>query len=411
MAAGGTSAAPLGVATASLDEIPVAVTRLSDRVALFHTADGQEPTMIVAIQSERGIVVVDTERSPTFTAAIREAVEAEMSGEIRYLINTHGHGDHVAGNQVFADATIIAHENAVADMQQAGTSVQRWLQQLQPAIEVWRTQYETLEPGSEEAVALAARIAYHEQWLAGLGPEEFELTLPDLTFNDRLTLDLGDLALELIWFGRAHTGGDILVYCPEESLLLVGDLFYSEGFPYVDSERVPYLGRWRETLTEIMSREEGINRIVTGHEDELPLSHLEAIAEFVAEQEALFEGRKSALFAFRDLRETEGVEVALSKLKQMNAQPDTYYVLHPELDTYAYRLMLAEELDDALMIFTVLADMFPESDVAYDSLGEVYVRLGKTEAAIAAFERSLELNPENRNAAERLRVLKEGGGV
>jgi len=74
--------------------------------------------------------------------------------------------------------------------------------------------------------------------------------------------------------------------------------------------------------------------------------------------------------------------------------------------SYAFRLMLAEELDEAHMMFMVLAELFPESDVAFDSLGEIYVRLGNTEAAIAAFEQSLDLNPDNRNAAERLKVLK-----
>ena len=64
------------------------------------------------------------------------------------------------------------------------------------------------------------------------------------------------------------------------------------------------------------------------------------------------------------------------------------------------------QLDDALAIFLVLAELFPESDVAFDSLGEVYQRLGDNAAAIASFEKALELNPENGNAAEKLRELK-----
>jgi len=386
-------------------DVAVTVTRLSDRVAVFQTTAGSEPTNAIAIRSQAGIVVVDTERSPAFAAAIRRAIEAEFPGEIAYLVDTHGHADHTYGNQVFADATIIAHENAVADMEAAAERREGLVRQLRAGIAGATRRYEAQEEGSEAAVALAQTISYYEQWANGL-ESGFALTLPDSTFSDTMSMDLGDLTLELVWFGNAHTHGDILIYCPEERLLLVGDLFYSEGFPYIDSERVPYLSRWHETLDRLLQREEGITHVVTGHELSLPLSHLDSTRTFIAEQQARFAGRESALDAFRSLYEAEGAVVALERLRAMNAQPDRYYVLHPEFDTFAYRLMLADELDDARAMFLVLAQLFPESDVAFDSLGEVYQRLGDKEAAIASFERALELNPENANAAEKLSELK-----
>jgi len=386
-------------------DVAVTVTRLSDRVAVFRTSAGSEPTNAIAIRSQKGIVVVDTERSPTFAAAIRSAIEAEFPGEITYLIDTHGHADHTNGNQVFADATIIAHENAVADMEAAAERREGLVRQLRAGIAGATRRYEAQEEGSEAAVALAQTISYYEHWVTGL-ESGFVLTLPDSTFSDTMRLDLGDLTLELVWFGNAHTHGDILIYCPEERLLLVGDLFHSQGFPYIDSERVPYLSRWHETLDRLLQREGGITHVVTGHEVSLSLAHLDSTRTFVAEQQTRFAGRESALDVFRGLYEAEGADVALERLREMNGQPDRYYVLYPELDTYAYRLMLADQLDDALAIFLVLAELFPESDVAFDSLGEVYMRLGDNEAAIASFEKALELNPENGNAAEKLRELK-----
>jgi glyoxylase-like metal-dependent hydrolase (beta-lactamase superfamily II) len=386
-------------------DVAVTVTRLSDRVAVFRTSAGSEPTNAIAIRSQKGIVVVDTERSPTFAAAIRRAIENEFSGEIAYLIDTHGHADHTYGNQVFADATIIAHENAPADIEAAAERREGLVRQLRAGIAGATRRYESLEQDSEAAVGLAQTISYYEQWANGL-ESGFVLTLPDSTFSDTMSLDLGDLTLELVWFGNAHTNGDILIYCPEEQLLLVGDLFYSGGFPYIDSERVPYLPRWHATLDRLLQRKEGITHVVTGHELSLPLSRLDSTRTFIAEQQTRFAGRGSALDVFRGLYEAQGTEVALERLREMNGQPDRYYVLHPEFDTYAYRLMLADELDDARAMFLVLAELFPESDVAFDSLGEVYMRLGDNEAAIASFEKALELNPENGNAAEKLRELK-----
>jgi glyoxylase-like metal-dependent hydrolase (beta-lactamase superfamily II) len=386
-------------------DVAVTVTRLSDRVAVFRTSAGSEPTDVIAIRSQAGIVVVDTERSPTFAAAIRRAIEAEFPGEIAYLIDTHGHADHTYGNQVFADATIIAHENALADIEAAAERREGLVGQLRAGIAGARRQYEAQEENSEAALALAQRISYYEQWATGL-ESGFVLTLPDSTFSDTMSMDLGDLTLELVWFGNAHTHGDILVYCPEEQLLLVGDLFYSGGFPYIDSERIPYLPRWYETLDQLLQREEGITHVVTGHEVSLSLAHLDSTRTFIAEQLARFAGRESALDVFRGVYEAEGAAVALERLRAMHGEPDRYYVLHAELDTYAYRLMLADELDDALAMFLVLAELFPESDIAFDSLGEVYIRLGNNDAAITSFEKALELNPENGNAAEKLSELK-----
>jgi tetratricopeptide (TPR) repeat protein len=224
-------------------------------------------------------------------------------------------------------------------------------------------------------------------------------------FRDHLLLDLGDLHLELAWFGRAHTRGDIVVYCPEERLLLVGDLLHSEGFPYIDTERVAYLDRWSEVLSGFRGREEGLEHVVTGHEISLSLSHLDSTIAFIAEQQDYFANKESALSVFRIVQEQSGLDAALQRLRGMHDHPEQYFVLHPELDQYAYRMMLAGELHDALAIFLVLAELFPESDVAFDSLGEVHVRLENSGAAITSFRRALELNPENGNAARRLGEL------
>ncbi len=388
------------------EEIAVTRDRLSERVAVFTTAAGGEATNIIALRTERGMVVVDTERSPSFTAAIRKAIEEEFSDDFHFLINTHGHGDHTYGNQVFQEATILAHENTVSEMEEAVGRVEGTVGQISAMIPRWRSQLESLEEGSEQAAGLAGTILYYEQMVTGLA-DGFTAAYPTMTFADRMSLDLGDLTLELVWYGRAHSSSDILIYCPEEQLLLTGDLFYTGGMPsYIDSERIPYLPRWHEIIGSFLGREEGITHIVGGHGEYLPLANLEDTLAFITGQQELYDGRQSALTTFRKIHESEGVEAGLTRLRAMFADPDHFYTLRPELDTYAYRLMLDEKLDEALKIFLAFAELWPESDISWDSLGEVYLRLEQKEKAIEAFEKSLNLNPENNNAIQRLAQLK-----
>ncbi|MFC1499553.1 MBL fold metallo-hydrolase [Candidatus Zixiibacteriota bacterium] len=399
-------AIPAAVSAQSTHDMGVTRNRLSDRVAVFQTAAGSEPTSIIALQSEQGIVVIDTERSPRFTSDIRAAIEEEFTGDFIYLINTHGHGDHTYGNQVFSEATIIAHENCVAEMEEAADRIDGTVGQISAMLPRWKNQVESLEAGSDEAESLAGMISYYEQMVSGF-TDGFTVSLPNLTFHDHMTLNLGDLTLELTWHGHAHSSSDILIYCPEEQLLLTGDLFYTGGLPtYIDSERIPYLSRWHEIIDALMKRDEGIAHIVTGHEESLPISSLGETLTFIAQQRDLYAGRESALNTFRDVHLGKGVEAGLDRLREMHADSTHFYALRPELDTYAYRLMLDEKLDEALKMFLLFAELWPESDISWDSLGEVYLRLEQKEKAIEAFEASLKLNPENRNAIQRLAQLK-----
>jgi tetratricopeptide (TPR) repeat protein len=67
--------------------------------------------------------------------------------------------------------------------------------------------------------------------------------------------------------------------------------------------------------------------------------------------------------------------------------------------------MRGGKTEEALKLFKLLADYFPDSSTAYDSLGEVYLALKNTKPAINSFQRSLELDPDNNNAKRRLAEL------
>ena len=87
----------------------VRIERISDRVLLAYWV-GTGRCNITAIQSEKGLVVVDTEMSPRIMAPIKDRIEKEFGrSDWAYVINTHAHIHHASGNSLFKDAVIVGH--------------------------------------------------------------------------------------------------------------------------------------------------------------------------------------------------------------------------------------------------------------------------------------------------------------
>jgi tetratricopeptide (TPR) repeat protein len=219
-------------------------------------------------------------------------------------------------------------------------------------------------------------------------------------------LALGDVSLQLYYYGTSHTNSDIIIHCPEEGLWMTGDLFAAGSDPYFDSERVPFFPRWITNIEMILETEDSTKCISPGHGDKISFDEIKRIQAFIEEAKDQFKGKESAFIGFKNVLDEKGLETGLKTLVEMKDQPDKYYVLHPEIDQYAYRMMLDGKVDESLAIFKVLAELFPDSDIAFDSLGEAYMRKENTEMAAASFEKSLELNPDNRNAQKKLKALQ-----
>ncbi len=385
--------------------LSVDVKRLSDRVAVFRIEGGY--SNVVAINSQKGMVVIDTEGSPTLAALLRKKITEVFGGKnFAYVINTHAHGDHSFGNQAFAEAVIAGHENCPKEMMARGERIKSTTASLKANLTQMKGRFEKMDKESPPAKNLARKIAYYEALIQGY-ENGFVLTPPSLTFSEGLMLDLGDLTLDLAYFGTSHSMSDIIIHCPQEGLWMTGDLFYPQGDLYIDSERVLELPRWTACLEKIIAAEKDTKYIVPGHEEFLTLDDLKKKLADVRAKQAEFAGKQSAFFAFKKAFEEKGLEDSLLVLKDLKAKPDQYYMLHPEIDQFAYRLMLKDKLDEALSIFKVLAELFPDSYLAFDSLGEVCLRKGDKEMAIQSFRKSLELNPRNDNAAQQLKSLQD----
>jgi tetratricopeptide (TPR) repeat protein len=86
--------------------------------------------------------------------------------------------------------------------------------------------------------------------------------------------------------------------------------------------------------------------------------------------------------------------------------PESWYLSNGEINGLGYRMLGDERFDDAVSVFELYVELFPDDANAYDSLGEAFMERGDTKPAIANYERSLELNPNNGNAVEMLTKLR-----
>jgi quinoprotein relay system zinc metallohydrolase 2 len=156
------------------------------------------------------VAVVDTGGSYAVGMALKEAIRAITRLPIRYVINTHGHPDHVFGNAAFLDA----------DPEHAGTPPQVVGHALLPRAIMSRS--ETYVRNLKKQLGAAA--------------EKSTLIAPDKTVSDRLTLDLGCQKLELRAWPRAHTDHDLTLFDAASGTLWTGDLLFIERTPSIDGD-------------------------------------------------------------------------------------------------------------------------------------------------------------------------------
>ncbi len=200
------------------------------------------------IINDDDVLVVDSHISPAAAAALIDELRSITDKPVRYVVNTHFHFDHAHGNQIYpADVQVIGHE-FTREMLANGGSVGRTYQRFQEA--------------------MASQPGYVE------GQEGMTPTPPSTTLSERMTLFRGGREIRLLFFGRGHTGGDVVVHLPTERVLISGDLllpgvpFMGDGFP----------ADWVETLEELKALTFDV--IIPGHgrpfSDRDKIDHLQA---------------------------------------------------------------------------------------------------------------------------------------
>lgn len=238
------------------------IEKISDRVIIVGSGSYYY-TSVIGIKTKKGLVAVDAGISPVMTARYRKIIEQEFErDDFIYLINTHGHYDHTTGNQTFSDIPIIAHANCKNDIVEFWNDTARTNRSVYNAEERLKGRQSKYDPGSEWWNFYESLLQQTSTLKESI-EDNFELTLPTLTFDDRLSLHLGDIKLQLIYFGKAHTTSDIMIYIPEEKVLFCGDLFDIGGKP--DFDETNKNKRWFEVMDWLLQPEMKIEKIIYGH--------------------------------------------------------------------------------------------------------------------------------------------------
>ena len=176
-----------------LSKVVIKVTKVAGNVYMLEGEGGN----IGASVGEDGIVIVDDQFAP-LADKIRAALKSVTDKPIRFVINTHYHGDHTGGNALFQkDSPIIAHDNVRKRLEAGGRA------------------------GNGGSVHFDAK------------PGEKD-ALPILTFDHDMTVHLNGEDIRALHFPSGHTDGDSIIYFPKSNVVHMGDDFVTYGFPFID---------------------------------------------------------------------------------------------------------------------------------------------------------------------------------
>jgi glyoxylase-like metal-dependent hydrolase (beta-lactamase superfamily II) len=454
----------VAVAGDTVNGLPLHIEKLSDNAIRLWVGDYISSTAVSALSTDKGIVVIDATESPSLDKQFRKIIARELGrDDFVYLINTHEHADHTTGNGVYADCEIIAHENCAEGMKARRADSQRIVDWYKKRIPELEGQLAEMEEGSDKYKQTQEDIIVKKMVFESM-QSGVPLTFPTKTFSDSMKLDMGNMTLELYFMGGTHTASDIFVLVPEEGLLFTGDMMADiwltdtpgclQAFAIrqgIERDMPLMLGHWKS----LIARKDEIKDYVPAHwNGDLTYEGFVArynyvdtlysgigkaakegkeLADMFSEYDmqtkfpelagtpgftesfvhygslvALWSdwtGAESARSALEAVIDEKGAKAAVAEIKAARAKGgDKYYFLEAEFNQLGYRYLGEEKYEEAIAVFAMNVDMYPESWNVYDSLGEAYMKSGQHDLAVLNYEKSLELNPDNENGK---RMLEE----
>jgi len=200
-------------------KVEIKVSKVAGTVYMLQGSGGNIGVSV----GDDGIVIVDDEFAP-LAPKIRAALATITSKPIRFILNTHYHGDHTGGNIEFSkDGPIIAHENVRKRLQTGTMTLGR-----------------TNPPAPKEG-------------------------LPVITFNDRATVHLNGEDVRAIHMPHGHTDGDAVIWFTQSNVVHMGDDFFNGTFPFVDLENGGSVRGMATNVEAVVAQIRDDTKVIAGH--------------------------------------------------------------------------------------------------------------------------------------------------
>jgi glyoxylase-like metal-dependent hydrolase (beta-lactamase superfamily II) len=190
------------------------------------------------IESDDGVVIVDTHSKPSAARAIIQRLRELTSTPVRYVINTHFHWDHWHGNEAYPaaypGAEIVTNQITREAMARKGLKrIQDHVRQVPGEIARLKSEAGAASGAARAKIEGDLRLA--EAYLAEV--TALRPALPTIAFEGTMRLYRRDREIQLLHLGRAHTEGDVFIYLPKEKIVITGDAvigwtpFMGDGYP------------------------------------------------------------------------------------------------------------------------------------------------------------------------------------
>jgi cyclase len=205
-------------------KVQMKVTQVAGGIYMLEGAGGNIGVSV----GEDGIVIVDDEYAP-LADKIRAALKGITDKPVRFIINTHYHGDHTGGNALFQkDAPIIAQDNVRKRLQEGG------------------------ELGNLGSVKMQAK------------PQPKE-ALPIITFDHDVSVHLNGEDIRALHYPHGHTDGDSIIFFPKSNVVHMGDDFVRYGFPFVDLAAGGSVEGMTAAVEDVISKMPADVKVIPGH--------------------------------------------------------------------------------------------------------------------------------------------------
>lgn len=206
----------------------------------------------MVLVGEFDTLVVDSHVTPAAATALLDSLSVITDKPVRYLVNSHYHFDHAHGNQAFPPGIeIIGHEFTRAKLNgDIGNVLEEntfhSFSDPVPATVANLERQIAAETDPARKASLTERHRVQEDYMNAIG--EVRPTPPNITLESKMTLfqvvASGSREIQLLHLGRAHTGGDVVIYLPQEKVVFTGDMMLP-GLAYMGDGHVD---EWPDTL-------------------------------------------------------------------------------------------------------------------------------------------------------------------